>query len=44
MHNAVAFTAGVPLGVLSQAIWAHEEVPQEGADRESDFFAFITSI
>jgi hypothetical protein len=84
MHNAVAFTtAGVPLGVLSQAIWAREEVPQEGyqekierlqvtaiekkesfkwlvalretvartprgvkvitvADRESDFFEFIT--
>lgn len=84
MHNAVAFTtAGVPLGVLSQSIWAREEVPQEGyqekierlqvtaiekkesfkwlvalrqtvartprgvkvitvADRESDFFEFIT--
>jgi hypothetical protein len=84
MHNAVAFTtAGVPLGVLSQSIWARDEVPQEGyqekierlqvtaiekkesfkwllalretvartprgvkvitvADRESDFFEFIT--
>jgi hypothetical protein len=84
MHNAVAFTtAGVPLGVLSQTIWARDEVPQEGyqekierlqvtaiekkesfkwlvalretmartprgvkvitvADRESDFFEFIT--
>jgi Transposase DNA-binding/Transposase Tn5 dimerisation domain len=31
MHNAVAFTtAGVPLGVLSQSIWARDEVPQEG--------------
>jgi hypothetical protein len=84
MHNAVAFTtAGVPLGVLSQSIWARDEVPREGyqekierlqvtaiekkesfkwlvalretiartprgvkvitvADRESDFFEFIT--
>ena len=31
MHNAMAFTtAGVPLGVLSQSIWARDEVPQEG--------------
>jgi hypothetical protein len=31
MHNALAFTtAGVPLGLLSQSIWAREEVPQEG--------------
>jgi hypothetical protein len=84
MHNAVAFTTtGVPLGVLSQSIWARDEVPEEGyqekierlqvtaiekkesfkwlvalretvartprgvkvitvADRESDFFEFIT--
>ena len=84
MHNALAFTSsGVPLGLLSQRIWARQEVPQEGhvekilrlqctaieeketskwllalretlertpprvnlvtvADRESDFFEFIT--
>ncbi|MGH6629171.1 MAG: IS4 family transposase, partial [Burkholderiales bacterium] len=84
MHNALAFTtSGVPLGVLSQCIWARREVPQEAyqekierlqctpieekesckwlvalsetvartpagvkvitvADRESDFFEFIT--
>lgn len=84
MHNALAFsTAGVPLGVLSQSVWARDEVPEEGyqekierlqvtpieekesfkwlvalketvehtppgvevitvADRESDFFEFIT--
>jgi hypothetical protein len=84
MHNALAFTAsGVPLGLLSQMIWARGEVPEEGyqekierlqctpieekesfkwllglretvqrsapgikvitvADRESDFFEFIT--
>jgi hypothetical protein len=31
MHNAMAFTTtGVPLGVLSQAIWARDEVPEEG--------------
>lgn len=30
MHNALAFTtSGVPLGVLSQCIWAREEVPEE---------------
>jgi hypothetical protein len=30
MHNALAFTAaGVPLGILSQQIWAREEVPEE---------------
>lgn len=30
MHNALAFTsAGVPLGVLSQSVWARDEVPQE---------------
>ena len=30
MHNALAFTAsGVPLGLLSQAIWARREVPDE---------------
>lgn len=84
MHNALAFTAsGVPLGLLSQNIWARQEVPDEGyqenierlqvtaieekesskwlralcetvehtprgvqvitvADRESDFFEFLT--
>jgi Transposase DNA-binding/Transposase Tn5 dimerisation domain len=84
MHNALAFTSsGVPLGLLSQRIWARQEVPKEGhvekivrlqhtaieekesskwllalretqervprkvnlvtvADRESDFFEFIT--
>lgn len=84
MHNALAFTtSGVPLGLLSQCIWARKEVPQEGyqkkierlqctvveekesskwlralsetvtrtppgvqvitvADRESDFFEFVT--
>ena len=84
MHNALAFTtAGVPLGVLSQSVWARDEVPKEEyqekierlqataieqkesfkwlvalretvqhtppgvkvvtvADRESDFFEFIT--
>ena len=84
MHNALAFTtAGVPLGVLSQQIWARQAVPEEDyqekierlqctpieekesakwlealretvarspagvkvitvADRESDFFEFIT--
>src|SRR5207237_170475 len=31
MHNALAFTAsGVPLGILSQRIWARQEVPEEG--------------
>ena len=30
MHNALAFTAaGVPLGLLSQNIWARREVPEE---------------
>lgn len=84
MHNALAFTpAGVPLGILSQSIWARREVPEESyqekierlqvtaieekesskwlvalgetverapagvsvvtvADRESDFFEFLT--
>src|SRR5208282_1680016 len=84
MHNALAFTSsGVPLGILSQSIWARREVPQEDyqekierlqctaieekesskwllalretqartppgvkaitvADRESDFFEFLT--
>lgn len=84
MHNALAFTtSGVPLGLLSQCIWARGEVPEEGyqekierlqctaieekesskwlvalrdtaartpkgvkvitvADRESDFFEFLT--
>jgi Transposase DNA-binding len=84
MHNALAFTAsGVPLGLLSQNIWARQAVPEEGyqekierlqctpieekesskwlqalretlqraprgvqvitvADRESDFFEFLT--
>lgn len=84
MHNALAFTAsGVPLGLLSQRIWARQGVPEEGyqekierlqctaveekesskwllglretldrappgvklitvADRESDFFEFLT--
>jgi Transposase DNA-binding/Transposase Tn5 dimerisation domain len=85
MHNALAFTAsGVPLGLLSQRIWAREQVPEEQyvekilrlqctaieekesskwllalretvartpkdvqvvtiADRESDFFEFLTA-
>jgi hypothetical protein len=84
MHNALALTrAGVPLGLLSQNIWARKEVPEEAyqekierlqctpieekesakwllalketvarkpqgvqfitvADRESDFFEFLT--
>jgi len=84
MHNALAFTtAGVPLGILSQSIWARREIPAEDyqekierlqvtaieekesskwlvalretvarapaglpvvtvADRESDFFEFLT--
>ncbi|MHB8392211.1 MAG: IS4 family transposase [Acidobacteriaceae bacterium] len=84
MHNALAFTvSGVPLGILSQNIWARREIPEEGyqekierlqvtaieekesskwlvalrktverapagvavitvADRESDFFEFLT--
>jgi hypothetical protein len=84
VHNALAFTTtGVPLGILSQRIWAREAVPEEGyqekierlqclpveekesskwllglsetlerappaaklvtvADRESDFFEFLT--
>jgi Transposase DNA-binding/Transposase Tn5 dimerisation domain len=84
MHNALAFTSsGVPLGLLSQRIWARQEIPEEGyvekivrlqctpieekepskwlealretveraprgikvitvADRESDFFEFLT--
>jgi len=84
MHNALAFTAsGVPLGLLSQNIWARQDVPEEEyqekierlqctpieekesskwlvalretvartapgvkvitvADRESDFFEFLT--
>ena len=30
MHNALAFTpGGVPLGLLSQRIWARQEVPEE---------------
>ena len=30
MHNALAFTvAGVPLGLLSQNIWARQEVPED---------------
>jgi hypothetical protein len=30
MHNALAFTnAGVPLGLLSQCIWARGEIPEE---------------
>jgi hypothetical protein len=84
MHNALTFTSsGVPLGILSQSIWARREIPQEDyqekiqrlqctaieekesskwllalretqertppgvkaitvADRESDFFEFLT--
>jgi hypothetical protein len=84
MHNALAFTtSGVPLGILSQSIWARGEIPEEDyqekierlqvtaieekesskwlialhetverapagvpvitvADRESDFFEFLT--
>jgi Transposase DNA-binding/Transposase Tn5 dimerisation domain len=84
MHNALAFTtAGVPLGIVSQSIWARREIPAEDyqekierlqvtaieekesskwlvalgetvqrapagvpvvtvADRESDFFEFLT--
>ena len=84
MHNALAFTtSGVPLGILSQNIWARAEIPEEDyqekierlqvtaieekesskwlialketvqrapagvpvvtvADRESDFFEFLT--
>ena len=84
MHNALAFTtSGVPLGILSQTIWARAEIPEEDyqekierlqvtaieekesskwlialtetveraptgvavvtvADRESDFFEFLT--
>src|SRR5450631_2617607 len=30
MHNALAFTtSGVPLGILSQSIWARGEIPEE---------------
>src|ERR1017187_3022507 len=30
MHNALAFTtSGVPLGILSQSIWARREIPEE---------------
>src|ERR1039458_8061408 len=30
MHNALAFTtSGVPLGILSQSIWARREIPAE---------------
>ena len=84
MHNALAFTtSGVPLGILSQSIWARRQIPEEDyqekierlqvtaieekesskwlialhetlerapagvplvtvADRESDFFEFLT--
>ncbi|MGA2348121.1 MAG: IS4 family transposase [Candidatus Sulfotelmatobacter sp.] len=84
MHNALAFTtSGVPLGIVSQSIWARGEIPEEDyqekierlqvtaieekesskwlialretverapagvpvvtvADRESDFFEFLT--
>jgi len=84
MHNALAFTtSGVPLGILSQSLWARREIPEEDyqekierlqvtaieekesskwlvaltetmeraptgvpivtvADRESDFFEFLT--
>jgi Transposase DNA-binding len=35
MHNALAFTTtGVPLGVLSQSIWARAPVPQEGCQEK----------
>lgn len=35
MHNAVAFTSsGVPLGILSQQIWAREEVSETEAAQE----------
>jgi hypothetical protein len=31
VHNALAFSAsGLPLGMLSQRIWARQEVPEEG--------------
>jgi hypothetical protein len=31
MHNALAFSAsGVPLGLLSQTLWARQAVPEEG--------------
>src|SRR5271167_2933272 len=72
MHNALAFTtSGVPLGIVSQNVWARGEIPEEDyqekierlqvtalketverapagvpvvtvADRESDFFEFLT--
>jgi hypothetical protein len=35
MHNALAFTtSGVPLGILSQRIWARGAVPEEGAQEK----------
>jgi hypothetical protein len=35
MHNALAFTtSGVPLGVLSQQVWAREAVPEEEGHQE----------
>ena len=35
MHNAVAFTSsGVPLGILSQQIWARDEVSEEEEAQE----------
>ena len=34
MHNALAFTTtGVPLGILSQTVWARRAVPEERAAR-----------
>jgi hypothetical protein len=35
MHNALAFTpSGVPLGIVSQRIWAREAVPEESAQEK----------
>lgn len=35
MHNASAFTAsGVPLGILSQNIWARREIPEEDSQEK----------
>ena len=35
MHNALAFTtSGVPLGILSQSIWARREIPARGLSGE----------
>ena len=45
MHNAVAFTSsGVPLGILSQQIWAREEVSEKEEAQEKSGRLQVTPI